>query len=117
MKVKRFKVEICTDVYVDDYKQGELDRVNWYSNETEVQASRPLEAVEKALYKIGFSFNEKHAEFEDDNICYYSNLVDNDNFEIAKTDSLYKEWQKGKKTLYSANHSIKVFELNNVIMY
>lgn len=117
MKVKRFKVEICTDVYIDSFEDGELDRVNWYSNETEVQAVRPLEAIEKALYKIGFSFDKKNADIEDDNICYYSNLIDNDNFEITESDSYYKEWIEGKKTLYAANHSIKVFELSNVNIY
>jgi len=116
--MKDYKVEIYTNVYIDSYKDGELDHVNHYSNETEIKASRPIEAIEKALYKLGFSFEENYAQIdEEQNILFYSNLVDNDNFEINKKDSYYNEWKEGKRILYSANHSIKVYELSNTNIY
>lgn len=49
-------------------------------------------------------------------ICYYSNLCDVDNFEILEKDTYYKEWKEGKRLLYSNKHTIKVYELNNVLI-
>jgi hypothetical protein len=117
MKNRKFKVEIYTDVYVDSYEEGEGERVNYYTNETEVISTSPFEAIEKALYKLGFEFKKEHSQLdEEENICYYSNLCDNDNFEINEKDSYYKEWKEGKRILYSNNHTIKVYEVNNVLI-
>lgn len=108
-----YKVEIFTNVYIDDYEQGELDRVNYYENEEEVTTENPIKAIEKALNNLGFSFKVEYSETdEDNNTLYYSNLVDNDSFEITEKDSLYKEWKEGKRVLYTANHAIKVYQLN-----
>lgn len=111
--MNNYKVTIETSVYVDDYKQGELDYVNWYLNTKEIEEETPIKAIEKAMNYYGFSFNPKYSQTnEEENLLWYSNLVDNDNFEITEKDSLYKEWKKGKVTLYSANHNIKVHQLN-----
>ena len=110
-----YKVEIFTDVYIEDYEHGELDRVNYYENEEEVTTESPIIAIEKALNNLGFSFDVKYSETdEDNNSLYYSNLTDNDNFEVTEKDSLYKEWQEGKRVLYTANHTIKLYQLNEV---
>ena len=110
-----YKVEIFTDVYIEDYEHGELDRVNYYENEEEVTTESPIKAIEKALNNLAFSFKVEYSETdENNNTLFYSNLVDNEGFEVTEKDSLYKEWQEGKRVLYIANHTIKVYQLNEV---
>lgn len=117
MKLNKYKVGIYTHVYIDNYEDGEGDKVNYYSNESTHETSEPIEAIKKAMQNLGFTFDKKYAQSSDIYNCvYYSNLVDNDSFEILKSDTMYKEWKKGKINLFSANHSIFVHQLNELII-
>lgn len=115
MKLNKYKVEIITHVYVDSYEHGEGDNVNYYSNESEHETSEPIEAIQKAMDKIGFSFKKEHADTSElYDFVYYSNLVDNDSFEILESDTMYKEWKEGNINLFSANSTIIVHQLNEI---
>ena len=37
--MKTFKIRSAHDIYIDDYEQGELDRVNGYTVTNEVEAN------------------------------------------------------------------------------
>lgn len=115
MKLNKYKVGIYTHVYIDNYKDGEGDKVNYYSNESTHETSEPIKAIIQAMLKIGFSFDKKNAKSSDiNNFIYYSNLVDNNSFEILENDTMYKDWKEGKINLYSANHTIIVHQLNEL---
>ncbi|MFY8170413.1 MAG: hypothetical protein ACOVK2_04780 [Candidatus Fonsibacter sp.] len=117
--MKNYKIEISTDVYVDSWKDGELDYVNCFTNSFEIVEVSPIKAIEKAMDKLCFSFDKKYMQLDEESetICFYSNLVNEENEEVNKTDIEYKEWKKGKKALYSANHRIEVKELINTKIY
>ena len=42
--MKTFKIHSAHDIYIDDYEQGELDRVNGYTVTNEVEANDVWEA-------------------------------------------------------------------------
>lgn len=115
MKLNKYKVGIYTHVYVDSYEHGEGDKVNYYSNESEHETKEPIEAIEKAMNKLGFSFDKQNAQSSElYDFIYYSNLVDNNSFEILRSDTTYKEWQEERINLFSANHTIIVHQLNEI---
>lgn len=115
MKLNKYKIRIYTHVYIDSYKDGQGYYINYYSNESEHETSEPIEAIEKAMDKIGYSFDKQNAESSElYDFVYYSNLVDNDNFEILESDTMYKDWKEGKINLFSANHTIIVHQLNEI---
>lgn len=111
--MKKYKVEIHTDVFEDSYNEGEGKHVNWFKNDYTIDDETPMLAVEKALNKIGYSFNASLAAIDDenDNQVWYSNLVNVDNIEVHKGERQYNDFKDGKINLYSANHSIYVYEL------
>lgn len=117
--MKNYKIEISTDVYIDSWEDGQLDYVNSFTNSFEILEVSPIKAIEKAMYKLCFSFEQCYMQVDDeeDNICFYSNVVDEENNEINNRSFEYKEWKKGKKVLYSANHRIDVKELINTKIY
>lgn len=115
MKLNKYKVGIYTHVYIDSYENGEGDKVNFYTNESDHKTSNPIKAIKEAMYKLGFSFDKTKAQSSElYNFVYYSNLVDNDSFEILESDTMYNDWKEGKINLFSANHTIIVHQLNEI---
>ena len=117
--MKNYKIEISTDVYIDSWEEGELDYVNCFTNSFEIVEDSPIKAIEKAMNNLCFSFDKKYMQLDEESetICFYSNLVNEENEEVNKADAEYKEWKKGNKILYSANHTISVMELINTKIY
>lgn len=117
--MKNYKIEISTDVYIDSWEEGELNYVNCFTNSFEIVEVSPIKAIQKAMDKLCFSFEQCYMQMDEekDNICFYSNVVDEENNEINDKSFEYKEWKKGKKVLYSANHTISVMELINTKIY
>jgi len=113
--MRNFKITTYHDVLIDDFNDGETDYVNGYTISYEVKAETPKEAIEK-YYKevLGFSFNFDYCEKgeENKNTIFYSNLVDDDNFEATEREKSL--WEKGKKTLYANNTTCIVEEIVSV---
>ena len=111
--MKKYQVKINTDVYEDSYSEGEGDHVSWFTNTCIVESSSPMNAVGEALGKLGYSFSASLSDIDDenDNQVHYSNIVDVDNVEVNEQESQYNDFKEGKVNLYSANHSIYVYEL------
>jgi hypothetical protein len=111
--MKKYQVEIHTDVYEDNYSEGEGQSVSCFTNDYTVNSESPMSAVGEALSKLGYSFNASLSAINDenDNQVWYSNLVDVDNIEVNEGENQYDDFKEGKINLYSANHSIFVYEL------
>lgn len=110
--MKLYRIESSHNVYVDDYKQGELSNINNYDLDGMIKAENPQQAIEKYFENvIGFDFDIKHANIED-GILYYSNLVDGSNHEASKSQK--ESWKDGRCILYSNHTSLVIYELNKV---
>ena len=110
--MKKFKVITNHDVYVDSYEQGEGESVNMYTQESEQESETIIGAVKKHYENVLCfdEFKDELAQFEEgETTLYYSNLVDQDNYE-ATTKQIDK-WKKNKIKLYSNNITFEVFEL------
>lgn len=111
--MKKYQVQINTNVYEDSYSEGEGELVNWFTNDFAINSESPMSAVGEALGKLGYSFSASLSDIDDenDNQVWYSNLVNVDNIEVREGEAEYDDFKDGKIDLYSANHSIYVYEL------
>ena len=110
--MKTFKIHSAHDVYIDDYEQGELDRVNGYTVTNEVEANDVWEAIEKYFETtLYYDFKKDNASKSDEveNELHYSVLVDVENFEASENQ--IEKWKQGKEKLYSSNITITVYEI------
>ena len=110
--MKTFKIYSAHDVYIDDYEQGELDRVNGYTVTNEVEANDAWEAIEKYFETtLYYDFKKDNASKSDEveNELHYSVLVDVENLEASEKD--VQLWKRNLKKLYSNNITITVYEI------
>jgi hypothetical protein len=110
--MKTYRIESSHSVYTDDYNEGEGSFVNGYEMDAIIKAETPQQAIEKYFETVvGFDFDFNHASIED-NILFYSNLVDGSNIQASKQQ--IESWKKGKCILYSDNINVIIYELKRV---
>lgn len=117
--IKKYLIESSHDIYEDDYEEGEGANVNWYTQDSIIQAKDVKSAIkeyfEKTLYIDDFSFDNTTTD-EDQEVLFYSYLVDVENTHITKEHILYF-WRLGKLRLYSNNVTLRVAEIVSVDLY
>lgn len=110
---KQFLISTSHDVYVDDYNEGELDHVNSYGLESKIKADTWQQAVNKYFEEVLYlSLGIESCEVEEFNIFITTCLVNELN--LHPSDYEVKQWEEGKKELYSNTIRIKVYEINEV---
>ena len=115
--MKTFKICSAHDVYIDDYEQGELDRVNGYTVTNEVEANDVWEAIEKYFETtLYYNFKKEYASKSDEveNELHYSVLVDVENLEASEKQ--IEDWKQNKQKLYSNNITITVYEIIETVI-
>ena len=115
--MKTFKIRSAHDIYIDDYEQGELDRVNGYTVTNEVEANDVWEAIEKYFETtLYYDFKKDNASKSDEveNELHYSVLVDVENLEASENQ--IEKWKQGKEKLYSSNITIAVYEIIETVL-
>ena len=115
--MKTFKIRSAHDIYIDDYEQGELDRVNGYTVTNEVEANDVWEAIEKYFETtLYYNFKKDNSSKSDEveNELHYSVLVDVENLEA--NEGQIEKWKQGKEKLYSNNITITVYEIIKTVL-
>ena len=120
--MKTYFIESVHDICIDSYSEGEKENVNFYDIKQNVKAENPRQAIEKYFEtELFFSFNFEYAGImheeegeEADNInkLNYCILVDEENCEANEKE--LEEWKQGKKTLYSNNITLSIYEVQPV---
>ena len=105
------------NVYVDSFKNGELENVNNYDIKANVKALSPIEAIEEYFkntlyYDFNKDYMQEDEEEENKNKIWYSVLVDEENIQATETQK--KEWKRGKKTLYANNITLFIYEVKPI---
>jgi hypothetical protein len=112
--MRTIQVTTQHEVYIDDYKQGELNRVNSYNIESVYKCLTIEDAINNHFANhLYLPFEYKNAEkSEDKKAMYWSALVDENN----ETPNIYDidKWKEGKKELYVNNIYITVSEIVNL---
>ena len=115
--MKTFKIHSAHDIYIDDYEQGELDRVNGYTVTNEVEANDVWEAIEKYFETtLYYNFKKEYASKSDEveNELHYSVLVDVENLEASEKQ--IEDWKQNKQKLHSNNITITVYEIIKTVL-
>ena len=115
--MKTFKIRSAHDIYIDDYEQGELDRVNGYTVTNEVEANDVWEAIEKYFETtLYYDFKKDNSSKSDEveNELHYSVLVDVENLEASENQ--IEKWKQGEEKLYSNNITITVYEIIETVL-
>jgi hypothetical protein len=114
--LKKYFIKSSHHICEDSYELGELNQVNWYSMEAQIEAINPAEAIEKYSRKIlGFDFDSQNLDIDlDEGNIWHSILVDRDNFQASIED--IEKWKEGNIMLYSDNISFSIFELNEICL-
>ena len=115
--MKTLKIHSAHDVYIEDYEQGELDRVNGYTLTNEVEANDAWEAIEKYFETtLYYDFKKDNASKSDEveNELHYSVLVDVENLEASEKQ--IEDWKQNKQKLYSNNITITVYEIIETVL-
>ena len=110
--MKTFKIISHHNVFIDSYEEGEGEEVNYYTEKAEVKAETVNEAIQQYFDEtLCYSFDFKHAAIdeENNNVLYYSNLVDAENCEASESE--IEKWKQNNLTLYSNTIQIEVYEL------
>ena len=105
----KYYIESFHDVFIDDYKEGEGKQVNNYNLSAIIDAENVTEAIKKYFDKeLFFSFDIKYLdEFN------YSNLVNHENEEATHEEIVL--WKDGKKSLYSNDTQLSIYQLNKIL--
>ena len=112
--MKTFLIKNSVEIFQDSYKDGRGEYVNYFSKKAEIKAETPLEALQQFFEKeMYFSFDEKQLD-EEPHCLRYSNLVDESNIEVLEGSLKFEEFKKGLCDLYSAESSIKIYELTPI---
>ena len=109
--MKNYIIECEHDVYINSYSQGEQEYVNYYNTKGQYEADSAIEAIEKHINSLGYEFEQKNSEFDEEeaNKLFFSKLVDSENNEA--TDEQIKLWQKDELKLFYNNVTLFVYEL------
>jgi len=122
IQTNEYKVEISsyTDVYLDDYEQGELEHRNSWVNDKEsfyIEKEHLRETLKEELeeyitdtlyaeYKFEW-LKESLTSYDDtDTAFFYSNFVDVDN--TTPTEDQIQNWKDGKEELFNQSISIVI---------
>lgn len=109
-----FEYTMEANVYVDSWEKGEVDYCDsWEYSEEYKDIS--WDNIEKFINRLGFSFNSKHCEVEEDKI--YIKYTTNADHKEATEEEL-ENWKNGKD-LFATTMTIKFKETgfsNNVKM-
>lgn len=100
------------DIFIDDYDQGELEHVNYYTLESKHEELNN-EAIAEHLAQLGFSFDAENM-YKDEDRVYYSWLVNSENIEASECER--QQWMKNKIKLYSDNATITFKQLIDVMI-
>lgn len=115
MKENKYYISSTHCIYEYDYRKGEGENVNYYTQKAIVTAENAKDAIKKYFGNTlfySFSFENAMIDEEKTNILFYSNLVDEDNAEANKTE--IEAWKQGNKKLYSDNSRIEINMLNAI---
>jgi hypothetical protein len=112
--MRNFQIVSDHTVYVDSFKDGELENVNNYDIKANVKALSPIEAIEEYFkntlyYDFNKDYMQEDEEEKNENKVWYSVLVDEENTQATETQK--KEWKRGKKTLYANYITLFVHEV------
>lgn len=106
--MKEYFIKSTTEVFEDNYIDGEGRGVNCYEIKGEVKANNEKEAVTEFLAKHLFFTN---GDLDDEDGVYY-NTVDNENNEITHADTeIFEKFKNGEIILYNSYTRFRVFEL------
>lgn len=100
------------EVVVDDYEQGQLQNVNYYTHESRHDELNN-EALSEHFAQLGFSYNNEEM-YKDEDRVYYSWLVNSEDAEASETER--QQWIKNKIKLYSNNATTTFQQLINVMI-
>ena len=100
------------EVVVDDYEQGQLQNVNYYTHESRHDELNN-EALAEHFAQLGFSYNNEEM-YKDEDRVYYSWLVNSEDAEASETER--QQWIKNKIKLYSNNATTTFQQLINVMI-
>ena len=108
--MKKYYIESIHTIYVDSYKDGELDYVNQYDLNRIIRAENAKKAIELYFEKeLYFDLPDTNEMDFYDNSFIWSILCDSENNQATKKD--IQLWKMGKKKLYNNNMDIKIHEL------
>jgi hypothetical protein len=116
MTTNKYYIDSSHFVFIDDYKQGEIEYTNSYSLNAFIEAENVTEAIKKYFNTVlYFSFDIKNKHIDEQGDLHYSNLVNNENEEA--THEQIELWKQGKETLYSNNTYLSIHQLNKISIH
>lgn len=109
--MKKYFITSTHDVYVDDFKEGETDHVNYYSSNGFVSADSWKDAAIKYLNdNLYYDINIKDVEISEDVNCLQTSvIVDEENVQASRHD--IDQWKNGSKMLYCNRIDLFIEEL------
>jgi hypothetical protein len=102
-----------TDVYEDDYEQGEGKNVNSLSEQINKSFTSGEELLNYIKNNILYSYNA-YFHIDENGMLYASQLVDEE-MSVA-SNSQIERWKKGQEKLYNANYSFEITKIKQEIL-
>lgn len=95
--MKPYIIECVHDVYIDSFSEGQKEHINYYDTKGKYEADSAINAIEKHLSFLGYQFEKKNSEVDEDepNKLFFSILADVDNNEATE--------KRVKEVIYTAN--------------
>ena len=98
--MKTYVIECAHDVYIDFFSEGQKEHVNYYDTNGKYKTDSPIEAIEKHLSFLGYQFDKKNSEVDEDepNKLFFSILADVENNEATeKQIELLENWRENNQ--------------------
>jgi hypothetical protein len=113
--MNEYLIKSSHNVYVDDYTEGELEWVNYYTIESTIMTPDVQSAIQAYIeHHLYYKFDSKGFCEDDEsiNVGHYSVLVNEHNDEAEESE--IELWKNGKLKLYSNNIRLKIYEITPV---
>jgi hypothetical protein len=115
--MKTYIIKTTHEIEIDEFNEGLTNLVNVYSQDGQIIAQNPREAIEKYFSSVlyyNFTFENAYIIHEEDeeghkNAMFYDTFVDEESQEVDENDKIL--WEKGEKTLYNNRTYLEIYEL------
>ena len=111
--MKTFFIECEHNIYLDNYNEGETENVNNYDTKGMYKTEDNIQAIEKHLHSLGYSFNKDYIQADEEdkkqNKIWYSVLCNSESEEANEKE--LENFKNGSINLYANNMTIYIYEL------
>ncbi len=108
----KYLIKSNTEVFEDNYIDGEGRCVNWHDAKSEINAENPLQAINNYIEKV-LCWTNGTLDLDCEEPVYV-NVVDADNCGVGEGNNEWEQFKNGEIKLYNSYTRFKIYQLTEI---